>query len=958
MSFGDDDHTRLSGVPDPPKPLSNSEQATMLSPLSGSGSVPNQRPELVDGQPFGPYRIVRLLGRGGMGEVYEAEHLDTGRRVALKLLRGQIDRFEDRERFLREGQMAASVSDPHTVYVFGSEEIDGVSAISMQLVPGGTLKDRVTEQGPQPVPDAVGAVIDIISGLDAALAAGILHRDIKPSNCFIDSDGSIKVGDFGLSIPASGRSADRTFMGTPQFASPEQLRGDALDVRSDIYSVGATLYYLLTGTAPFDGTDFTTLIDRVKHEPPPMVHKIRSGVPAALGTLIARCLAKDPAHRPASYQDLARALRPFSLSGSPARLDVRLLAGAVDYLLIAIPAGILNTSFGPAAVRRGNTSVDLDPWSFVVGVLYFALCEGVWSRTLGKRLLGLRVLSRTGALSWGQAAGRAFIYYVPGLLMLIPTLVMGARPFAEYLVTHPGMTSSAAVAQAVLTLVLFSTMRRKNGYGAVHDLLTKTRVVQNVSRELRRRDAGETVGLIPDAATPDSTQRRFGHFIVGRELAVVGRARLFEGLDPVLRRAVWLVEWPNDAPETPRARRDVSRVGRLHWLAGRRAPGDNWDAFEAPQGAPMPAEDAGTAWPVVHGWLNDLATELAAAEHDGTTPPLGRDRVWIRPDGRAVLLDWPAPGTGTPAEPATAQQLLAAVGQCASSPPASAVAMLDRWGKKRAVPVAELIGDLSAVSASSGTVTRARRAGPLVLAAAPMMLMLVIALIANRIYVPAPHDRFVTNMLLEELTDEREPARQNALKVYLAGALRHELLAADAPWRSVDADDPDDKDAIALRRLAAATAALTPSQAEVAEAATMLKPALQRAEERFAKQDNPTTVFIALLLVGAGMSFGAGLVSVLVRPSGFVLSSLGLAVITRRGREVGRMRAVVRLLVAWSLLLIYGALLAWPVTRPVVFSIAVASLAAAPTIIGFVWSLLHPTRGPHDMIVGTSIGSR
>ena len=125
----EDDRTRLSGETAAPKPLSNSEHATMLSPFSGSGSVPSERPELLDGQPFGPYRIARLLGRGGMGEVYEAEHLDTGRRVALKLLRGRIDSFEDRERFLLEGQMAASVSDPHTVYVFGSENIDGVSAI-------------------------------------------------------------------------------------------------------------------------------------------------------------------------------------------------------------------------------------------------------------------------------------------------------------------------------------------------------------------------------------------------------------------------------------------------------------------------------------------------------------------------------------------------------------------------------------------------------------------------------------------------------------------------------------------------------------------------------------------------------------------------------------------------------------------------------------------------------------
>jgi uncharacterized RDD family membrane protein YckC len=942
----DDDHTRLSGGADAP---------TMLSPFSGSGSVPSEQPGLTDGQPFGPYRIVRLLGRGGMGEVYEAEHLDTGRRVALKLLRGRIDRLEDRERFLLEGRMAASVSDPHTVYVFGSEEIEGLSAISMQLVPGGTLKDRVAEQGPLPVSDAVAAVIDIISGLDAALAAGILHRDIKPSNCFIDADGSIKVGDFGLSIPAERRGGDQTFMGTPQFASPEQLRGDALDVRSDIYAVGATLHYLLTGAAPLEGKDLTVLFERVRLEPPPMVHKVRSGVPAALSTVIARCLAKDPGDRPASYQDLARDLRPFALKGSPARLDVRILAGALDYLVLALPTTILNSAFGPPVVRRGSTTVELEPWSFVVGVLYFAVCEGRWGRTLGKRLLGLRVVSRTGALSWRQAATRALIFYAPGLLMLVPMLVMGARPFAEYLAGHPVLSASAGVLQFVLILSLFSTMRRKNGYAALQDLLTNTRVEQSVSRELRRRDAGDASGVVPEAGMRDSGQRRLGPFIVGRELATLDQARLFEGVDPVLRRPVWLVEWSDDAPETPKARRDVNRVGRLHWLAGLRAPGANWDAFEAPQGTRLTAGGAGTAWPAVHGWLHDLATELAAAERDGTTPPLSVDRVWIRPDGRAVLLDWPAPGTEAPTEPGTAQQLLAAVGRCAAAPPASAVAMLDRWQKKRTVPLTELAGDLSVVTASSGTVTRSRRAWPLAVAASPVMLMLVIAAIAMQLNTVLPHDRFVANELLEELADEREPVRQNALKVYLAGTLRAELVAADAPWRSADADD---KDAMATRALADAAAALTPSPAEVAEATKVLAPALQRAEAQFQQQDDSTTIFVALLLVGAGMSFGSGLVSVLLRPSGFVLSSLGLAVVTGSGRETGRVRAVLRLVVAWLPLLIYGAFLAWPVTRGAVFSITIVSLAAAPTFIGFVWSLLRPTRGPHDMIVGTSIGAR
>ena len=158
---------------------------------------------------WGGYRIGRLLGRGGMGEVYEAEHVESGRRVALKVLRGRLQDADERARFLREGQLAASISHPHTVYIFGSEEIAGMPVISMELLPGGTLKDRVAAEGPLPPAEAVAAVLDIIGGLDAAQAAGILHRDIKPSNCFVDSDGSVKVGDFGLSISTLARDVQR-----------------------------------------------------------------------------------------------------------------------------------------------------------------------------------------------------------------------------------------------------------------------------------------------------------------------------------------------------------------------------------------------------------------------------------------------------------------------------------------------------------------------------------------------------------------------------------------------------------------------------------------------------------------------------------------------------------------------------------------------------------------------------
>src|SRR5262245_31330963 len=293
-------------------------------------------PRLVAGETWGSYRVGRLLGRGGMGEVYEAEHLDSGRRVALKALRDRFAHPEERARFLREGQLAASVSHPHTVYIFGSEEIGGTPIISMELLAGGTLKDRVALSGPLDPADAVAAVLDIIGGLDAAQAAGILHRDIKPSNCFTDLDGTVKVGDFGLSISTLARDVRHEldtegFQGTPQFAAPEQLRGEPLDVRADIYAVGATMYWLLTGKPPFEAGDLQTLVTKVTTEAPVSPRRLRPAIPAGLAAVIVRCLAKSAADRPASYAELADALRPFAPhQDSPASPAARVLAGIVD----------------------------------------------------------------------------------------------------------------------------------------------------------------------------------------------------------------------------------------------------------------------------------------------------------------------------------------------------------------------------------------------------------------------------------------------------------------------------------------------------------------------------------------------------------------------------------------------------------------------------------------------------
>src|SRR5262245_34730446 len=362
------------------------------SAASGGGA-----PRLTAGQSWGPYRIGRLLGRGGVGEVYEAESLETGRRLALKLLRSRLEKADDRARFIREGQLAASISHPHTVYIFGSEEIEGMPVISMELLPGGTLKERVAANGPMPPEEAVAAVMDIIGGLDAAQAAGVLHRDIKPSNCFIDDDGAVKVGDFGLSISTLARDVHHdletgAFQGTPQFAPPEQLRGEPLDIRADIYAVGATLYYLLTGQPPFDAHDLRELVSRVTSEPPQSPRILRRGIPAGLAALVLQCLAKVPGERPKSYADLAAALRPFLPAADlPAQPGLRFLAGFADSIVLSVPIGIILF----IAARAGSTN-GLVP-ALALGTLYAFTFESLWGATLGEMFLGLRVRSADGA---------------------------------------------------------------------------------------------------------------------------------------------------------------------------------------------------------------------------------------------------------------------------------------------------------------------------------------------------------------------------------------------------------------------------------------------------------------------------------------------------------------------------------------------------------------------------------
>lgn len=617
---------------------------------------------------FGPYRLLGLLGRGGMGAVYEAEHVATGRRVALKMLGRRMDSPEVRQRFLREGRLAARVNHPHSLYVFGSEAVDGQPVITMEIASAGTLKDVLKQRGPLPVSEAVDAMLDVIDGLEAAAAVGVLHRDIKPSNCFVGPDGSVKVGDFGLSVSTleqtdSFATAHGIILGTPSYASPEQLRGDEVDVRTDVYSVGATLFTLLTNRAPFEGANPVQVVANVMNQKPRPAGHFRPGLPGGLETVIARCLTKEPEGRFADYAALRKALLPFSSrEPEPASMKARVLSGWIDYLLALLVPYLILMLWVRGSDFHLRPLVDRDlasaKYYFVFlgfSLLYFTIAEGLWGRGLGKRLRGLRVIRTNGGV---PGPGRALIRILTPMLAIesvrIPLLLatihvpdMNSFRSADILLYNL-ITNACAWIPVLLTL----GARRENRYATVWDRLSGTRVIVEPTGVIRREGQ---VGVV--AEQPPARAGCMGPFAVVNDIVP---GEWVQATDPVLRRSIWLWRASDDGPSP--ARRHVARPGRLRWLQSVHTEDGEWDAFEAPAGTPLTTrlrEDGPAPWSRLRHWLHDLASELWAASGDRTLPATSSlDHIWITADGRAMLLEraWPAAG-GTAAERIPVQDL-------------------------------------------------------------------------------------------------------------------------------------------------------------------------------------------------------------------------------------------------------------------------------------------------------------
>jgi eukaryotic-like serine/threonine-protein kinase len=340
----------------------------------------------------GRYRIIRRLGSGGMANVYLAEDEELGRRVAIKVLdekHANDDQFV--ERFRREAKNAASLSHPNIVSIYDRGEAEGTYYIAMEYIEGRTLKDLIVARGPLPVDKAVAYARQILGALRFAHRKGIVHRDIKPHNVLVDSDGRLKVTDFGIARAGASQMTEAgSIIGTAQYLSPEQARGAPVDQRSDLYSVGVVLNEMLTGSVPFSGDTPVEIAMKHLSAVPKPPSASRPDVPEDLDLVTVRALAKDPRERFQTAEEmdseLGRVLAGLSVTDTTADAATAVLAGAG--VSDAAPTAVVRRPPPPPYTRTGGYYYDepppparrsIWPWLLALGLVIAAVVAGLYA---------------------------------------------------------------------------------------------------------------------------------------------------------------------------------------------------------------------------------------------------------------------------------------------------------------------------------------------------------------------------------------------------------------------------------------------------------------------------------------------------------------------------------------------------------------------------------------------------
>jgi serine/threonine-protein kinase len=318
------------------------------------------------GRKIDEYQIESLLGKGGMGSVYKGLDTILRRPIALKVLApGLAEDPEAIKRFEREARIIAEINHPNIAQVFRIGKVDGLPYYVMEYIEGKSLQQILAEEGRLTGSRSVKIILEAARGLKAAAERNIIHRDIKPANIMVTESGGVKVVDFGIAKAFSDdtfKTATGLLLGTPRYMSPEQGRGAAVDLRADIYSLGATFYHMVTGVPPFDSDNPITLIQKHVTEPVRSVTELNPNVPEKICNIIYAMLAKTPADRIQDYAQLILGLEAAS--------------GHATTLFTYVPQAQIGKPVDPADQRRARKILIGAAVAVVVLVVLGALFRG------------------------------------------------------------------------------------------------------------------------------------------------------------------------------------------------------------------------------------------------------------------------------------------------------------------------------------------------------------------------------------------------------------------------------------------------------------------------------------------------------------------------------------------------------------------------------------------------------
>jgi serine/threonine protein kinase/tetratricopeptide (TPR) repeat protein len=540
----------------------------LLGGLTSSGVAPGEA-EIPDR--IGRYRILHKLGQGGMGVVYAAEDPSLGRRVALKTITHSDE--ESRQRFRREARAAASVSHPHACQIFEIGEDSGRLFIAMELLDGEPLAERL-KRGPLTLAEALSLGREMLGALDALHAQGVIHRDVKPSNVFLTSRGT-KLLDFGLARQLSGDSGgalslegDLTrsglIVGTPRYMAPEQVLGDPIDARTDVFATGAVLFEALAGRVAFPGTKAVEVMHATLHEQPPAL----AGPPAvvAFDRVVRRALAKSPDERYPTAMAMARDLEAIALGESSASAP---RARALTRLVVL-----------PFRVLRADPDIDF---------LGLALADAVSSSLSGQSSLVVR----------SSAAGSRFAVEAPDFSAIATQLDVDLVLLGSLLRSGDRLRVSTQLVEAPAgTLTWSHTTESEVGeVFRLQDELAQG-IVASLSRSLGSSARTERTGEIPTSARAYEYYLRANE--VGRDMTQLRVAR-----DLYLQ---CVAEDPGFAPAW-------ARLGRAHRIIGKYLDIPELAAHqEKAEEALCRALEISPQLPLAHKLLAHLESEVGRAE--------------------------------------------------------------------------------------------------------------------------------------------------------------------------------------------------------------------------------------------------------------------------------------------------------------------------------------------------------